>query len=135
MAAESLFTWSHVAPARPPAPAGPPGPDSVEKKLYASHRQKTFEYLLGAGAKINLVTMHPSFDWTPLSFALMINFGWEHFLDKGAVIDEVCLELVGDLIKNPHMRSRQLAMLGTVLAERFLLAVSDDNLSEEIRSK
>lgn len=81
--------------------------------------------------------MHIGFEWTPLSFGLMTNFGWERLLEEGAILDGVCLEEVANLVKNPYTRasSRQDNVIGTDLAERFLLAVTESNLSDETRSE
>jgi hypothetical protein len=98
--------------------------EGPERKIYDQNRQRTIEYLLDAGARISNIRVHPGFDWTPLSLSLKIRFCWNILLERGVILDEVSLEEVEDIIR-----------LGWVLAEKVLLAVSETNLDEHIRSK
>jgi hypothetical protein len=98
--------------------------EGPEKRVYDQNRQRTIEYLLDAGARINNIRVHPGFGWTPLSLSLKIRFCWRILLERGVILDEVSLEEVEDKIKfEPN------------LAKGFLLAVSEANLDEHIRSK
>jgi hypothetical protein len=101
--------------------------DDTVKKLHEENKQRTLVCLLDAGAKMDNVRTHPWSDWTPLSVALKASFGWELLLQGGVILDEVSLEHIQDRIRG-HTESVE-------LAENFLLAVSDQNLNEDIRSK
>lgn len=97
---------------------------SDEKKNYDWNRQATIECLLDIGAKTNNIRVHPQFQWTPLSVSIRTRFCWDVLLERGAILDEVSLEEVQDLIKRSHS-----------FAESFLLKVSEKNLDEHINSK
>jgi len=100
--------------------------EASEKMIYDENRRWTVKYLLDAGAKIDNVRVHPGFDWTPLSLGLKLRFCWNIFLERGSILDELVLEDVEHMIKSE---------VRPVLAEDFLLAVSDTNLDEHIRLK
>ena len=51
-------------------------------------------------------------------------------IDRGARLDETCLEVAQDMIEGTGFLIKNVD-----LAERFLLTVSEDNLSEDIRSE
>jgi hypothetical protein len=93
-------------------------------EVYNQNRQRTVECLLNFGARIDNIRVHPSLDWTPLALALNIDFGWGVLLDRGAILDEICLEEVGSEIDR-----------GGTVALKFLLEVSDKNVDDNIRSK
>jgi hypothetical protein len=79
---------------------------------------------LNAGARIDNIRVHPDLVMTPLALALNIEFGWDYLLDRGSILDEVCLEEVENMIER-----------GNEAALSFLLEVSDKNIDEQIRSK
>ena len=79
---------------------------------------------MNAGARIDNIRVHPDLDWTPLALALGIGFGWGALLDRGAILDEICLEQVENMIER-----------GDEAALSFVLEVSDKNIDEQIRSK
>jgi hypothetical protein len=117
LAGEGLFVISMVVPYNVTY-------EGPERKIYDQNRKQTIEYLLDAGARISNIRVHPEFDWTPLSLSLKIRFCWNILLERGVILDDVSLEEVEDIIR-----------LGWVLAEKVLLAVSETNLDEHIRSK
>jgi hypothetical protein len=98
-------------------------PAVTENELHERNKQRTFEYLLHAGARVDNIRVHPHFEGTPFSMALRINFGWDLLLERGATLDQVCLEEIEKLIRR-----------NTALAESFLLLVSDKNLNDDIKS-
>jgi hypothetical protein len=79
---------------------------------------------LNAGARIDNIRVHPNLVMTPLALALKIKFGWDYLLDRGAILDEECLEEVENMIER-----------GNEVALSFVLKVSDKNIDEQIRSK
>ncbi|KAH8592058.1 ankyrin repeat-containing domain protein [Bisporella sp. PMI_857] len=87
-------------------------------------RRRTLECLLDAGAAMDLVKVHPDHDLTPLALALRLDFGWDILLKRGAKLDETCLGVAESRIHS-----------GSKLAERFLLTVTDQNLSDNIRPR
>jgi len=95
-----------------------------EEVIYDQNRQRTVECLLNAGARIDNRRVHPNLVMTPLALALNIEFGWDYLLDRGAILDEVCLEEVENMIER-----------GNEVALSFVLKVSDKNIDEQIRSK
>jgi hypothetical protein len=103
---------------------GPTLPVVPDNELSDRNKQRTFEYLLHAGAKVDNIRVHPRFEGTPLAMALRLNFGWDLLLERGAILDQVCLEDIEKLISG-----------NMDLAESFLLLVSDKNLDDDIRSK
>ena len=109
----------------PPPPPGTVLHEGPEHSTYNENRKRTFQCLLDAGARINNVRVHPKFDWTPLSVALRIKFGWDILLERGVILDEASLDQVEEMI----------IYAGELVAEKFLLQVSDKNLDEHIRSK
>jgi hypothetical protein len=115
---EEIIDFSRLGSLGPMLPAIP------ENELYDRNKQRTFECLLHAGARVDTIRVHPRFEGTPLSMALRLNFGWDLLLEKGAILDQVCLEEIQNLIKG-----------NMALAESFLLLVSGKNLDDDIRSK
>lgn len=95
-----------------------------KKTDHNGNRQATIECLLDAGAKINNIRLHPRFHWTPLSLSMRIGFCWNVLLERGAILDEVSLEEVEDLIEEDKC-----------WAESILLKVSEENLDEHIKSQ
>jgi hypothetical protein len=95
-----------------------------EEVIYNQNRQRTVECLLNAGARIDNIRVHPNLVMTPLALTLNIKFGWDYLLDRGAILDEVCLEEVENMIER-----------GNEVALSFVLKVSDKNIDEQIRSK
>jgi len=82
-------------------------------------RKRTLKYLIDAGAQVNNTKLHPDHDWSLLSLALSIDFCWDILLERGALVDDMCLKEV----------KYQAA------AEKFILGVGDKNLSDDIRPK
>jgi hypothetical protein len=93
-----------------------------ERESDKDGRKRTLESLLDAGAQLSNTRLHPVHDWSPLSFALMIDFCWDILLGRGALVDDVCLEVVNYLFQSG-------------LAEKFILGVGDKNLSDDMGSK
>lgn len=82
-------------------------------------RKRTLKYLIDAGAQVNNTKLHPDHDWSPLSLGLTIDFCWDILLERGALVDDMCLE---------EVKYR-------ALAEKFILGVGDKNLSDDMRPK
>jgi len=119
LAALELFTTSGVI-------GQPVAFEDSEQGIHDQNKYLTFDCLLDAGARIDNIRVHPKFDWTPLSLALKLRFGWLILLERGVLLDDVSLEVVEDMIDG---------RTDADIAEEFLLEVSEKNLDELIRSK
>lgn len=82
---------------------------------------KALKHLLDADIAINNVRVHPRCDWTPLTLALRLNLGWIDLLERGALVDETCLDALKALLKTEN------EIYGGI-AKSFISKVGDLNL-------
>jgi hypothetical protein len=97
----------------------PSAEESHSSTLYA--REKTFDYLLDAGANMNCIRSHPNSGLTPLALALRLDFGWRALCERNALVDEACLDTLEFLLNSKYESDIGLVAM-------FLLKVGDENL-------
>lgn len=62
------------------------------------NRQRAVESLLNSGARVDNIMVHPYSDWISLALALNIKLSWEVFVDRVAVLDELFLKFIENMI-------------------------------------
>lgn len=95
---------------------------SPKRKSDKDGRKRTLEYLIEAGAQVNNTKLHPNHDWTALSLAFSFDFCWDILLERGVLVDDMCLEKVKYQPRSDRV-------------EKFILGVGDKNLSDDMKPK
>jgi len=86
--------------------------------VLASARERTLNSLLDAGASMTCTRSHPDCDLTPLAVALRVDFGWGILCERGALVDETCLDVLELQLERDYDE----------IAAKFLLKVREENL-------
>lgn len=84
-------------------------------------KERTFNSLLDAGASMSCAQSHPDLDLTLLAVALRMDFGWEILCERGAMVDETCLDSVELLLDDEDY-------LPNEKAAKFMLKIGEENM-------